>query len=133
VRLRRALLTAMLLVLAGCGSSHRANTDRPPPAVNVTAAIHPGSVELSPKRIGGGPMVLFVANLSRRPQRLTLETGTRGPGIRRTTKLIAVQGTAQLSVDVTRGVYVVSVRHWPAARLRVGPQRPSSQNDLLQP
>jgi hypothetical protein len=133
VSLRRALLTATLLVLAGCGSGHRANVDSPPAAVNVTVAIHPGSVQLSPKRIGGGPVVLFISNQSRRPQRLTLETGTRGPGIRRSTKLIAVQGTAQLSVDVTRGVYVVSVRHWPVARLRVGAQRPSSQNDLLKP
>jgi hypothetical protein len=133
VNLRRALLTATLLVLAGCGSGHRANADRPPAAVNVTAAIHPGRVELSPKRIGGGPVVLYVANLSSRPRRLTLETGTRGPGIRRTTNLIAPQGTAQLSVDVTRGVYVVSAGHGLSARLRVGAQRSSSQNDLLQP
>ena len=41
--------------------------------------------------------------------------------------------TAQLSVDVTRGVYVVSAGHGLSARLRVGRERPSSQNDLLQP
>jgi hypothetical protein len=133
VSLRRVLLTATLLVLAGCGSGHRANADRPPAAVNVTVAIHRGHIELSPKRIGGGPVVLFVSNLSRRPQRLTLETGGNGPGIRRTTNLIAPQGTAQLSVDVTRGVYVISVPHSLSARLRVGRERPSSQNDLLQP
>jgi hypothetical protein len=131
--LRRALLTATLLVLAGCGSSHRADLDRPPPTINITVAIHPGRVELSPKRIGGGPVVLYVANLSRRAQRLTLATGTRGPGIRRTTNPIAPQGTARLSVDVSRGVYVVSARHGLSARLRVGARRPSAQNDLLSP
>jgi hypothetical protein len=133
VKLRRLLLTALVLGLAGCGSSHRVNADRPPPPVNVTAAIHPRRIELSPTRIGGGPVTFFVSNLSRRPKRLTLETGSRGPGIRRTTNLIAPQGTAQLSVDVTRGVYVVSVPHALSARLRVGRERPSAQNDLLQP
>jgi hypothetical protein len=133
VKLRRALLTATLLALAGCGSSHRGDADRPPPAINVTAAIHPRHVALSPARVGGGPLILFVANLSRGPRRLTLETGGRRAGIRRTTNLIAPHGTAQLSVEVTRGVYVVSVPHALSARLRVGPERPSSQNDLLQP
>jgi hypothetical protein len=131
--LRRLLLTAALVPLAACGTSDRVNHDRPPPPINVTAAIHEKRVELSPARIGAGPVVIIVSNQSRRAQRLTLETAGTAPGIRRSTDPISPQATARLSVDVTRGTYVVSVPHATSARLRVGRRRASAQNALLQP
>ena len=76
-RLRRLPLIALLLLLAACGSSTRANVDRPPAP-------------------------------------------------------IAPQETSRLSVTVSRGSYRLAVPS-ASARLRVGAQRHSAQNDLLQP
>jgi len=71
-------------------------------------------------------------------QRVTLEsagaTGS-GPGIRQITAPINPQDTATLKVDVKPGSYSVHVGGDAirAARLKVGPERESAQNDLLQP
>ena len=131
--MRRLLLIALLAPLAACGAGTRVNHDAPPAPVNVTAAIHDKRVEISPSRVGGGPVLIIVSNQSRRPQALTVETAGRGAGIRRSTDPIAPQGTARLSVDVSRGTYVVSAPHATSARLRVGKRRRSAQIDLLQP
>lgn len=129
----RRLLALALTALAACGSSTRVNHNRPPAPINVAAAIHESSIEVSPARFGAGPIVVIVSNQSRRSRRLTVETAGRAAGIRRTTTPIAPQGTARLSVDVSRGTYVVSVPHARPARLHVGRRRPSAQNALLQP
>jgi hypothetical protein len=131
-RLHRLLLTA-IVPLAACGSTTRASTDRPPAPVNVTAAIHESRVQVSPGRIGGGPVVIIVSNQSRRAQRLTVETAGRAAGVRRSTGPIAPQGTARLSLDVSRGSYLVRASDARSARLRVGARRRSAQDDLLQP
>jgi hypothetical protein len=131
--LRRLLLCALLTPLAACGTGSRASHDRPPAPVNVTAAIHDKRVELSPTRVGGGPVLIIVSNQSSRAQALTVETAGRGAGIRRRTDPIAPQGTARLSVDVSRGTYLVSAPQATAARLRVGKRRASAQDALLQP
>jgi hypothetical protein len=129
----RRLLALALLGLAACGSSSRVNRNRPPAPINVAAAIHESSIEVSPTRFGAGPIVVIVSNQSRKPRRLTVETAGREAGIRRTTTPIAPQGTARLSVAVIRGTYLVRVRGARPARLHVGARRPSAQNELLQP
>jgi hypothetical protein len=131
--LRRLLLIALVAPLAACGAGNRVSHDRPPTPVNVTAAIHDKRVEISPARVGGGPVLIIVSNQSTRRQALTVETAGQGAGIRRSTDPIAPQGTARMSVDVSRGTYVVSAPHATSARLRVGRRRASAQNKLLQP
>jgi hypothetical protein len=121
------------LGLAGCGAGNRANHDAPPAPINVTAAIHSKQVEISPARVGGGPVVFIVSNQSPRPQTLTVESAGRTAGVRASSDPIAPQGTGRVSLTVRRGTYVVSVPHAVSARLRVGRQRRSAQNVLLQP
>jgi hypothetical protein len=132
-------LLAATLALAGCGSDpDYANDPRPPSPINVTAAITAEKVTVSPKEFGAGPIVLIVANQTGDPQRVTLQTdelaGEQG-GIKQSTAPINPDGTATLKVDVREGEYAVSVDGdgIRGARVTVGAQRASAQNDLLQP
>jgi hypothetical protein len=125
--------------LAGCGGSEpRANHPRPPAPVIMTAAIHDDVVQVSPPRVGAGPITLVVSNQTARPQRVTFETdelGGRRAGRRASTPTIAPQGTGRLTIDARTGSYQVHVgeRAIRAARVRIGAPRRSSQNDLLLP
>lgn len=140
----RRTLAAMALTGAGAASSgcgaepEYADTLRPPAPINVTAAISDARVRISPRSFGAGPIVLIVANQSRRAQEFTLETagGDGGaPGVRQTTSAVNPRGTAALKVDVEPGLYRLSVATMgvrPAA-MRVGEPRPSAQDELLLP
>jgi hypothetical protein len=136
VRHRRLLvLLAAATTVAGCGSTHTyANKDRPPSPVTISGSIDSSHVRISPGSVGAGPLVILMANLTDRPQRLRFETDGSGPGIRSTT-VIPPEGTGQLQVDAPKGAYVVAVRDdaVKAATLRVGARRPSAQNTLLEP
>lgn len=121
---------------AGCGSTTTsyANRDRPPAPVMVSGSIDGQRVRLSPTSVGAGPVVVIVANLTPRDQRLTFETDGRSGGIRSTAS-VGPQDTTRMQVAPRRGSYRLSVRDrgvQPAA-LRVGPRRPSAQNQLLEP
>jgi hypothetical protein len=137
VRNRRlpAPLIAAALLAAGCGSTHTyANRDRPASPVTISGAIDSSRVRISPGTVGAGPLVVLMANLTDRPQRLRLETDGQGPGIR-SQAVIPPQGTGQLQVDAPKGSYVLAVRDGAvkAASLKVGAKRPSAQNTLLEP
>jgi hypothetical protein len=132
-------LLAATLALAGCGSDpDYANDPRPPSPINVTAAITPEKITVSPHEFGAGPIVLIIANETQEPQRVTLQTdelaGKQG-GIKQSTSPINPDGTATLKVDVREGDYEVSTDGdgIKAARVTVGAERESAQNDLLQP
>lgn len=127
------------VVLTGCGSSSEyKNEPRPPAPIILTASIDDQRVSVSPRAFGAGPISLIVTNQTSTSQRVTVEsankTGT-GPGIRQETAPISPRDTATLKVEVTPGRYSVHVGAdgIAAALLRVGPHRPSAQNDLLQP
>jgi hypothetical protein len=131
-----ALLLASAALVAGCGGDEEyANRPRPPAPIVVSASIGTDRVSVSPRRFGAGPVELKVANLTDRALRLTLETLGRGPGRRQETGPINPRETASLKVDVEQGDYAVAVsgRGIDPARLRVGAQRPSAQNDLMLP
>jgi hypothetical protein len=131
-----AIACALVLAAAGCGGTEqRPNHPRPPVRIVVTGSISPDRVSLSPRRFGAGPISLVVANLTDTAQRVTLETaGRTRPSIRRTTP-VDPRDTAELRADLTTGRYRVHVAAGGirAATLRVGRERPSVQNDLLQP
>jgi hypothetical protein len=124
---------------AGCGSGKDyANNDRPPSPINLTAAISSRSVSVSPKHFGAGPIVLIVTNQSSASQRLTLatdETGGKEPGVSQSTGPINPQDTASLTVTLRPGSYVIKVADGGIrpAHLRVGSERDTAQNELLQP
>jgi hypothetical protein len=134
------LAVAGLLALGGCGSSSAdyKNDPRPPGPIVVTGYIDDQRVSVSPRSMGAGPISLIVTNQTSTAQRVTLESAGpigSGPGIKQVTAPISPQDTATLKVDVKPGSYSVHVAGGAirAARLRVGPERASAQNDLLQP
>jgi len=127
------------LVLAGCGATADSRTDpRPPAPIVLTASISDQAVSVSPRAFGAGPISLIVTNQTKSAQRLTLESlqqAGQGPGIKQETAPISPRDTATLKATVDPGRYSVHVSGdaIAAAKLRVGPERPSAQNDLLQP
>jgi hypothetical protein len=134
-------LSATVLAVAGCGSSGDSydNADRPPATRSISIALTSNGVSVSPSRIGGGPTLLLIANESGRSRELTL-TPRGGAGrscVEADTSSgpINPQGTARLQLSLLQGTCVVGVAGdgLAPARLTVGPQRESSQQDLLQP
>ncbi len=131
-------LGALGTLAAGCGSEDDyENNPRPAAPIVVTAAISQDSVSISPRAFGAGPINLIVTNQTDDTQQATLETtDTRqGPGISQRTGPINPSDTATLQVDIKTGTYEVGVADdaIKPARLVVGQDRPSAQNDLLQP
>ncbi len=139
---RGSLFASMLVIataaLVGCGSdSDYKNDPRPPVPINISAAISPDKITVSPKEFGAGPVTFLIANLTDDPQEVTVETADLSDtaGIKQTTSPINPQGTAELKVEVGEGEYVVSTTSGSIrdARFTVGAERPSSQDTLLQP
>jgi|SRR5512132_1710001 hypothetical protein len=133
------LAAAAVVALAGCGTSTDYKNDpRPPSLIVITASIDDQRVSVSPQTFGAGPISLIVTNQTNTAQSVTLESADKagsGPGLRQETAPISPRDTATLKADVKPGRYTVHVRGdgIVAARLSVGPQRASAQNDLLQP
>lgn len=127
-----------VLALAGCGeSTDYVNDPRPPAPIDVSAAISEEKVTVSPDTFGAGPITLIIANLTDDTQKVTVQTDdlSNEAGIKQTSSAINPQGTATLKVDVGQGRYTVSVdgAGIRPARMKVGRDRPSSQDQLLQP
>lgn len=140
--LRLARITSGLVVaalaLAACGAEKDyANDPRPPSPINVSASITNDKVTVSPAEFGAGPVTLLIANLTDETQRITVETQDLADeaGIKQQSSDINPQGTASLKVDVPEGEYVVAVEAAgiKEAKVTVGAERPSSQDQLLQP
>ncbi len=136
-------LSAMVLVIlaaAGCGSSDGYdNASRPPAVLTLSVEVTNGRVAVSPAHIGAGPVVLLIANESGRTREVTL---TAPAGTSRacvdadaSSGPISPQSTARIQLPLIEGTCVVGVTDdgVHAARLTVGAERDSSQQDLLQP
>ncbi|MGZ8634990.1 MAG: hypothetical protein ACXWZZ_14205 [Solirubrobacteraceae bacterium] len=128
------------LALGGCGSSSAdyKNDPRPPGPIVITGYIDDQRVSVSPRSLGAGPISLIVTNQTGASQRVTLESADAvgaGPGLKQVTAPISPRDTATLKANVRPGRYTVHVAGGAirAARLQVGPERASAQNDLLQP
>jgi hypothetical protein len=130
------------LVLASCGSddSTRSNSERPPVPIVISAAINDDAISVSPTRFGAGPITLIISNQSTSSQQVTLETaddpGGSSPGVKAIeTGPISPRETASVKGEVKQGTYALRVGAdgVRAARIVVGKQRPSAQNELLQP
>jgi hypothetical protein len=148
------LALPLALFAAGCGSEDHPNDPRPPQAVEVTASIDDSRLSIQPSRIGFGdsdqpmsqnegqpqaelssarPLTISftVSNLTDYDTALQIE----GPATE-TTETIIAQGTNGFKVDLPAGNYFVvaeGVPGTPESALSIGPERPSSQNDLLLP
>jgi hypothetical protein len=137
-----ACALAAAVALASCGSSSPkyANAERPPSPIVISASIDDHGVQVSPMKFGAGPITLVISNQSTASQQVTLETddqpGDPGPGVKAIeTGPINPRETASVKGDLREGTYRLHVGGDGVrpARVVVGRQRPSAQNDLLQP
>lgn len=117
----------------GCGGSDEARSkERPPVPLNVSVNLDQRGITASPDKFGAGPITLLVANQSGASQTLTID----GPRLRRSVGPINPQDTATVRLRVLPGDFTISAEASAGLRdetLRVGPERPSAQNDLLLP
>ena len=134
-----AVLIVLVASVAGCGGDdERVNEPRPPAPINVTAAIDDEKVLITPKRFGAGPVVVVVSNQSSRPQEVTFETnelagGTGGLQVK--SRTINPSSTGTVQVTPRPGTYRIRVGSAAIkpAEVKVGPDRKSAQDELLQP
>jgi hypothetical protein len=136
---RRLVLFALAFALAACGGSEqRENELRPAVPVTLTAAIRSDRIQISPASVGAGTVVLVLSNQSRAAQTVTFETdelgGTRG-GNTASSPEIAPGSTGRLTITTREGTYSVHTQDDAirAARVEIGPPRPSGQDRLLLP
>lgn len=134
-----ALAVAVAVVVAGCGGDELADEERDPPPTTLSAAITRSSVTVSPSRVGAGKVELIASNLTSRSQQLTLASRSvraGGEPVRQRTGPINPGDTASLTVELAEGTYRLTATGSgaiAAATLRVGPQQPADQDQLLQP
>src|SRR3954454_17763494 len=103
------------LLVAGCGSgSDYKNNPRPPSPITITAAISSKRVQVSPKRLGAGPITLVVTNQDGKSHDLVVENHTGGgsgqSGIRQPSRPSTPQARASLKAGLRQGHSTVRVR-----------------------
>jgi hypothetical protein len=125
------LLCAAPLVLAACGEDDFPNDPRPAAPIELTAAIDPKAVTISPNHPGAGLVNITISNQTAEPARLTLEGPTSV-----TSNEIAPGGTGSIKTDLAEGEYEAAAGAEIGIKpetLTVGPERANSTNELLQP
>jgi hypothetical protein len=83
-RIRRGALASAIAVaagiLAGCGGGQNfANQPRPPAPLYLNGVITSSGVDISPNRVGAGPVVIQVSNQTQATHTLTLDGGSIAP------------------------------------------------------
>jgi hypothetical protein len=129
-------LAVAAATVAGCGGgSDYKNEPRPPAPIVVTASISKDAVSVSPTKFGAGPVTLIVTNQTGASQQVTVEINNGQAGFKGETGPINPRDTGELKADLGQGTYSVHVgaNSIRPARLVVGRERASAQNDLLQP
>ena len=131
------LLLAGAILVAGCGGGDKfKNDERPPTPVQLTGVVRETAVTISPKRVGGGPVILIVSNQTDTARTITLEGG----GTTDTVGPINPLDTAQLQQTLKPGTYTLkagskqaTAKEITPGTLTVGPNRQSSSDELLLP
>jgi hypothetical protein len=145
--MRRATIGILALsaVVAGCGGTkHFANEPRPATPVNLTVYISNSRVLISPDSVGAGPVTFIITNQGSQAESLTVQP-TAGGAALASTAPINPQATSEVEVNFTPGTYTVGINaagtdaasasggQIQSASLIVGPHRPNSNGELLQP
>ena len=124
---------AVAAAATGCGGDDTARSEeRPPVPLNVSVALNENSITASPAQFGAGPITLLISNGSGASQTLTID----GPRLRRSLGPINPQDTATVRLQIQPGEFTLSAAESAGlreAKLRVGPERSSAQNQLLLP
>jgi hypothetical protein len=145
-RLTFGILAVTALAASGCGGGTTfANKPRPPAPVNLTVYVSNSRVSVSPTSVGAGPVVFIVTNSADQTESVTIQTSD---GVHlASTGPVNPQSTAQVTVDFRDpGSYTVNAgrtgstqatQNQPSniapATIRIGKQRPSASDQLLQP
>jgi hypothetical protein len=132
-----SMLFAGGVLVAGCGGgSHFKNEARPPVPVQLTGVVTDRAVQISPKRVGAGPVIIVVSNQTNGAHTLTLE----GNGTTDTVGPVNPMGTGKLQQSLKPGTYTLKAGSEQATAQAIAPgrvtvtrQRQSSSNDLLLP
>ena len=131
------ILFAGATLVAGCGGgSHFKNETRPPVPVQLTGVVNDRAVQISPKKVGAGPVIIIVSNQTNGAHTLTLE----GNGTTDTVGPVNPMGTGKLQQSLKPGTYTLKAGSPQATaqpiapgRVTVTKERQSSSNDLLLP
>jgi hypothetical protein len=133
---RTAAFLAAGAVVAGCGEEDFANEARPAVPVELTGVIQDDEVTVSPSKVGAGPIVITISNQTKDDHTITLE----GESIRERTESFGPLDTATIQRTLAPGTYEVRAgtrvavpREIRPAELRIGKNRPDSNNELLLP
>jgi hypothetical protein len=124
---------AAAFAISACGEDDFENNPRPPSPIELTALINDSEVKVSPSTaaaVGAGLATFTISNQSTEPAALVLE----GPTDEASDE-IPPGGTGSMKVALEKGDYVVStgMSDLRESSLEVGPERKSSQNELLLP
>jgi hypothetical protein len=130
-RLASLGVSALLLVVAvtGCGSSNFPNDPRPPTPIEVSARVDSQRVQVAPDRFGAGLVNFTIANISSGPVTFDVTGPTKGsteiqPGTPDSLRMSMKEGTYRVTASKPK---------IKPATITVGPERRSSQNQLLEP
>jgi hypothetical protein len=124
---------AAALAISACGEDDFENNPRPPSPIQLNAVINDSEVKVSPSTaaaVGAGLASFTISNQSTEPAALVLE----GPSDEASDE-IPPGGTGGMKVALEEGDYVVStgISDLREGTLEVGPERGSSQNELMLP
>jgi hypothetical protein len=142
------ILGIATVALSACGSTggKSPHLDRPPSPINLTVSVNDAKVSVSPRAVGAGPVNFIVTNQASQSESLSISRSGQSHPIIASTAPINPQGTTQVSVNFRPGDYTIatasrgstdaslsapsSIR---AASVHIGRERPSANNDVLQP
>jgi hypothetical protein len=130
------LLACAMLGLAGCGEQKFKNEARPSASYDLTGVIQPKGVQISPDKVGAGPVMITISNQTKDAHTVTLS----GESVQETVGPIQPRDTGTIQKTLKPGVYMVkagsdrAVMHEiPEGQLKIGKKRGSSNNQLLLP
>jgi hypothetical protein len=136
-----SILFAGGMLIAGCGGgSHFKNETRPPVPVQLTGVVTDRGVQVSPNRVGAGPVIVVVSNQTAAAHTLTLEGPLGGSATTDTVGPVNPMGTGKLQQTLRPGTYELKAGSEKATAQEIAPgrvtvtrERQSSSNDLLLP
>lgn len=128
-----ALLVVAAAIVSGCGAEDFPNEPRPAATVELSARIDDGGVQLAPASIGAGLATITISNQSGDDVQLDFNGPSNDSN--RSTNPIPAGGVSSLKLALEQGNYTIEpdVSSIASGKLRVGPDRPSAQNELLLP
>ena len=140
-----AIVGTCAVGISACGTSggRLPTQPRSPTPIALSVYVNDSRISVSPSAVGAGPVVFTVTNQASKAEALAI-SGSGGTAIARTAP-INPEGTTQVSVNFTPGVYKIALARAGtdaqlsvpgsirSALIRIGRKRSSSSSVLLQP